>query len=94
MAVTQVIEALTTPERLPVVGAVVVAVVAAAVVPPLIGLRSDPLAAFPHLNTEAGSETKQRADYMARAAALYAEGYRKFTEGAFRLTTSRRELLS
>jgi cytochrome P450 len=89
MAVTQAVEALMASDRLPFIGAAVMALVAVAVVPSLMGWGSNSLSAFPYFGEELGDESQRRAEFMKRAKSLYIEGYRKFTDTAFRLTTTR-----
>ncbi|KAH8655513.1 cytochrome P450 [Xylariales sp. PMI_506] len=47
------------------------------------------MATFPTVGTELGSSEKRRKAYLAGARSLYYDGYRKFKERAFKITTSR-----
>jgi hypothetical protein len=86
MTVFSVIEAWTAPDQLPFTGAVVAALVAIVAIPILYRLLSDPMAAFPFHGLEIGNESQRRAAFMVGASRLYAEGYRKFADRAFRMT--------
>jgi len=86
MAILRLMETLTAPEHLPITGAIVAAIVAAIAVPMLYRLVSDPFAEFPQFGN--GSVSKLRDDFNSNSIQSFADGYRAFTDRAFRIWTS------
>ncbi|KAL8367125.1 hypothetical protein RB595_008885 [Gaeumannomyces hyphopodioides] len=51
-------------------------------------LKGDPLAAFPFAGEGLHSEQKRREAYLTNTKSVYMEGYRKFRDTVFKITTS------
>lgn len=54
-----------------------------------IVLQKRQLSKLPCTGQELGDDDKRRASYISSAKTLYYEGYRKFKNGVFRITTTR-----
>ncbi|ETS73381.1 hypothetical protein PFICI_14986 [Pestalotiopsis fici W106-1] len=74
-------------DRWPIISTVALAAVIAAFLPST--LRLIRMFTFPTVGTELGGAEKRRKAYLAGARKLYNDGYRKFKEQAFKITTSR-----
>ncbi|KAK0609184.1 Cytochrome P450 monooxygenase atmQ [Lasiodiplodia hormozganensis] len=62
--------------------------IAAAVVAAVF-LRRDPLAAFPVIGKEWGDEKTRRERFVTGAKQIYLDGYKKFKDGVYQITTVR-----
>ncbi|PSR87239.1 ent-kaurene oxidase [Coniella lustricola] len=51
--------------------------------------KQDPLSKIPFIGAEVGDESKRLTAFLQDAKAMYAQGYKKFKQGMFRLTTTR-----
>lgn len=51
-------------------------------------LKADPLAALPFAGEGLNSEEKRRQAYLTNGKSIYMQGYRKFKETIFKITTS------
>lgn len=74
-------------DRSPVLSTALIVCVAVFLVPKL--LTSSQIWRIPVIGEELGSEEKRRQAYLAGARRMYTDGYRKFKDGVFRITTSR-----
>ncbi|KAH6657514.1 cytochrome P450 [Truncatella angustata] len=74
-------------ERWPVILAALLVVLLAGVYP--YALRAVQIARIPTIGTELGGVDKRRQAYIASARQLYNDGYRKFKNGVFQITTPR-----
>lgn len=52
-------------------------------------LQAGDISKIPFVGTELGDEDKRRATYMNGAKGIYLDGYRKFKNGIYRITTPR-----
>ncbi|KAH7015594.1 cytochrome P450 [Ilyonectria destructans] len=86
MATTQSLTGLIV-DHSPVLSTAVIICLAAVVVPHI--LQRAQLWKIPMIGEELGGTEKRRQAYLAGARKLYTDGYRKFKDGAFRITTSR-----
>ncbi|KAF4537208.1 Cytochrome P450 [Lasiodiplodia theobromae] len=67
--------------------ALLVSIAAAAVA--AVFLRRDPLAAFPVIGEEWGDEKTRRERFVTGAKQIYLDGYKKFKDGVYQITTVR-----
>lgn len=51
--------------------------------------KQDALSKFPLVGSEVGDDSKRITAFMHNAKEMYAQGYEKFKQGAFRITTNR-----
>ncbi|KAH7145688.1 cytochrome P450 [Dactylonectria estremocensis] len=86
MAVTQSLSSLIL-DHWPVLSTALILSLAAVVVPHI--LQRFQLWRIPFVGEELGGTEKRRQAYLAGARRLYTDGYRKFKDGVFRITTSR-----
>ncbi|KAL8357235.1 hypothetical protein RB598_002190 [Gaeumannomyces tritici] len=84
MATAQLADVLT--DRLPLVCSAVVVLAFTLIAQYL--LKGDPLAAFPFAGEGLHSEQKRREAYLTNTKSVYMEGYRKFRDTVFKVTTS------